>query len=240
MDSVLDSVLSGARDGSRLTGKELEGKSTSRLAKPPPPPPAPKKAMATREEEIAALRASMALKQEQANKLLTANKQKMAERMGQIVDVCRYEDLETVKTEKGEEVEQTVAKVDFTKFRREFVSLNMNEGIKVNIKEARIKKEAAKLEKELEFHQSKMRKKPVKQKKVGGLTAEELQERMQKEKREQQEARRRHLQRAFAGIDRSERRAVDTLFKTVTRDEARKQYQRNPQGTEVGRYDPIR
>tara|TARA_B110000285_G_scaffold212461_1_gene256012 strand:+ start:482 stop:808 length:327 start_codon:yes stop_codon:yes gene_type:complete len=108
----------------------------------------------------------------------------MAERMGQIVEVCKYEAFETVKTEDGEDIEKNISKVDFTKFRREFVSLNMNEGIKVNIKEARIKKETAKIEKELEFHEGKMRKKPVKQQKVGGLTAEELHERVQKEKHE--------------------------------------------------------
>ena len=122
--------------------------------------------------------------------MLAENKQKMAERMGQIVEVCRYDAFETVKTDDGEEVEQTISKVDFTKFRREFVSLNMNEGIKVNIKEARIKKETAKIEKELEFHEGKMRKKPVKQQRVGGLTAEELHERVQKEKHEQHAARR--------------------------------------------------
>jgi hypothetical protein len=160
--------------------------------------------------------------------LLAENKHKMAERMGQIVEVCRYEAFETVKTEDGEDIEKSISKVDFTKFRREFVSLNMNEGIKVNIKEARIKKETAKIEKELEFHEGKMRKKPVKQHKVGGLTAEELHDRVQKEKHEQHAARRRHLQRAFAGIDKSQRRDADVLFKTVTRDQARKHWERSP------------
>lgn len=109
----------------------------------------------------------------------------MAERMGQIVGGCRYEETETMKTKSGEESEQVLKKVDFTKFRREVVSLNMNEGIKVNIKEARIKKETAKIEKELESHYIKMRKKPVKQKKIGGLSVEEIHERQRKYKREQ-------------------------------------------------------
>lgn len=80
--------------------------------------------------------------------------------MGQIVEGCRVDTKEIIKSPNGDEVEKTIAMVDFTRFRREVISLNMNEGIKVNIKEARLKKETVTIEKELEKHYSKTTKKP--------------------------------------------------------------------------------
>lgn len=103
----------------------------------------------------------------------------------------------------------------------------MNEGIKVNIKEARLKRETAKIEKELEHHYNKTRKKP-KQKRIGGLTVEEIHEKMRMEKREQLEAKRRHLRRAYAGIDRSQFEKESALFKTITRDQAAKMHGPHP------------
>mgnify|MGYP000854723552 CR=1 FL=1 len=118
--------------------------------------------------------------------------------MSLVVEDCRYE----MPTRDGES-DEIEKRVDFTKFRRGVTRLNMNEGIKVNIKEARLKREQASIQKELDVHLSKSRKKQTKQKKIGGLTVEELHEKMRNEKREQLDAKRRHLKRAFAGIDKS-------------------------------------
>ena len=89
-------------------------------------------------------------------KLINDNKEKISERYSLVVDDCRYEFSQPTRDGKSEDIQR---RVDFTKFRRDVSRLNMNEGIKVNIKEARLKKETASIQRELEVHLSKVRKK---------------------------------------------------------------------------------
>lgn len=60
----------------------------------------------------------------------------------------------------------------------------------------------------------------------------------QKKELEKKQARRRHLQRAKAGIDLSQRQDKDMLFKTTSREQAIKTYIFEPEGPDMGKYNP--
>mmetsp|Transcript_28764 Transcript_28764/g.43438 ORF Transcript_28764/g.43438 Transcript_28764/m.43438 type:complete len:108 (+) Transcript_28764:322-645(+) len=62
---------------------------------------------------------------------------------------------------------------------------------------------------------------------------------MRKDKRDTKDAKMRHLKRAFAGIDRTQRQRENFVFKTVTREVAQTNYEKVPQGQEVGKYNPM-
>ena len=57
-------------------------------------------------------------------------------------------------------------------------------------------------------------------------------------KKEAKEAKKRHLHRALKHIDKSQIQPESRIFKTISRDKARKTYYLMPEGTEVGRYNP--
>ena len=68
--------------------------------------------------------------------------EQLTERMNQIVKMCKYDTVETEKSPlDGADVVKRIEKIDLSKFRTAFVSINVNEEIKAEIKENRAKKE---------------------------------------------------------------------------------------------------
>lgn len=108
------------------------------------------------------------------------------------------------------------------------------------MEEARLTKQRLELQREMEKNMKKADKpKAKKVKKIGGLTLEEMHEKMRKEKLEKKRAKARHLKRAFASIDRTQYTDENVIFKTISRDKAIESTVQLPQGTEVGKYNPI-
>lgn len=155
--------------------------------------------------------------------------------MTQIVKMCKTEPWDLPS---DSEEEEPHGKIDLTKFRNAYVIVKIKKDIKSNIEENRLRKEEH--EKSMAMKKSKIvvpvKKKP--QKKIDGMSAEELHEKMKKEKAEKKAAKIRHLKRAFAGIDKTQYQDQNHLFKSVDRDTAYRVFSQEPSGTEVGRYNP--
>lgn len=121
--------------------------------------------------------------------------------MNKIIQKCKYEVLEKdIYQNSSKEVIRKKHKIDLVKFRKDYMSTNVNEGIKHEIAWTKMKKEERKIKEEIEKKQ--IKKVP---KKAGGLTQEEIQELNKKKEKEDREAKRRHLERAYAGIDKKAR-----------------------------------
>lgn len=77
---------------------------------------------------------------------------------------------------------------------------------------------------------------------IDGLPADEFNARQAKAAKEKKEARKRHLERAYAAIDKSQIKPEDTIFKTVTRDQAYKTIAvpNNSKEMGPGRYNPVK
>ena len=111
-------------------------------------------------------------------------------------------------------------KLDLSKFRTAFICVKINQDIKKDIEDSRIKKEEAERKRIEDEMNSKYAPKAKKQKKIGGMTIEELHEQQRKQKKDALEAKRRHLKRAMAGIDKSQKQPENLVFKTVDRNKA--------------------
>ena len=108
-----------------------------------------------------------------------------------------------------------------TKFRSAFVSIKINEDIRTTMEEARLNKQRLEIQREMEKNMKKTEKpKAKKVKKIGGMTLEEMHEKMRKEKLEKRRAKARHLKRAFASIDKSQYQDENVIFKTISRERA--------------------
>ena len=71
------------------------------------------------------------------------------------------------------------------------------------------------------------------------MTVAELHAKMKQDKAYKQQAKMRHLKRAFAGIDKSQFQDQNHLFNTIDRNTADRVFSQVPNGTEVGRYNPM-
>ena len=74
---------------------------------------------------------------------------------------------------------------------------------------------------------------------IGGRPAAEFWAQEKRAKLDEAAARQRFLKRAFAGIDKSQSQPENYLMKVATRDQAN-QGNGKPQGTDAGRYNPIK
>ena len=121
--------------------------------------------------------------------------------MRKIIEQCQYEVVEKeIYLHTSKEVVKKKNKIDLDKFKTAYLSTNVNEGIRHDLEWTRMKKEERKLKEEIEKKQFK---KATKKKNGSqGLTQEEIQELNKKKEIEEKEFRKRHLERAFAGIDR--------------------------------------
>lgn len=127
--------------------------------------------------------------------------------MEKIITKCKVEDVQKAQNLDEPEAaggETFFEKIDLSKFRSAFVSIKINEDIRNTMEEARLNKQRLELQREMEKNMKKADKpKAKKVKKIGGLTLEEMHEKMRKEKLEKKKAKARHLKRAFASIDKS-------------------------------------
>lgn len=125
--------------------------------------------------------------------------------MRKIIEQCQYEVVEKeIYLHSSKEVVKKRNKLDLEKFKTAYLSTNVNEGIKHEIAWTRMKKEERKLKEEIEKKQVKKTTKKKTDEKVG-LTQEEIHELNKKKEIEEKEAKKRHLERAYAGIDRKAR-----------------------------------
>lgn len=143
--------------------------------------------------------------------------------MRKIIEQCQYEVVEKeVYLHSSKEIVKKRNKLDLEKFKTAYMSTNVNEGIKHEIAWTRMKKEERKLKEEIE--QKQVKKSTKKKNGAVGLTQEDLQELHKKKEIEEKEAKKRHLERAYAGIDRKAKQSENNLFKTITREDADKLY----------------
>ena len=120
--------------------------------------------------------------------------------MSQIVAMCSTD--HSFNQDSDCDDEKPLQKIDFTQFRKAYVSVQIKRDIVRNVEENRKRK----AEHEKFLKAQKNVKKPAKQKKqklVYGMSVEELHSKLRLEKKQQRDAKLRHLKRAFAGIDRS-------------------------------------
>ena len=121
------------------------------------------------------------------------------QKMSDLVRACKYDVEEMEENENGDFVKKTKQKLDLEKFKKELTHANQTLEIKMNLRESRIKRDTADCLRELKVYNkgnnpmSLLQDKP---KKMNHYQKKEL---------EKKQARRRHLQRAKAGIDLSQR-----------------------------------
>ena len=118
--------------------------------------------------------------------------------MNKIIEQCKYEVTEKdIYLNSSKEIVRIREKIDLSKFRAAYLSTNVNEDIKHQIEWTKVKKEEKKIREEIDKKQIKKTGK----KGAGSMTQEELQEFHRKRQKEERDARKRHLERAYAGID---------------------------------------